>query len=701
MKRLLFGFLFALLLPAVLTAQQKLKITFLIGDVDVFDESASAQGWTKAWYGLEVGENVRIRTGVNSRVELGNDRARFKISQRSVVKVSSLSSEADRSYTALQILTGKIWSSVNALGKTHKAEIFTPNAVVGVRGTEFVTGFESGDSSVMVFKGEVEFGPADRSSAPVVVPQYQMASMQGRTPPAAPEKIPFTAYQEWGMELPPVEPVKTPPAPAPAAPADPKKMSNAEILEMYQKKSAPPPTSEPVPQAETPPSAIEPAPSPEPVPQTEEPVQTEPAPSEPVQPKEPVKPTFAMNANIGPVSIDGVNWQQVILMPDFGMGPFGIGLYLPFYLDLAKPVFPNTSWQNYHDWDYHGWKDGFRDTLNKILYVRWGKKGDPLFVKIGSIDDITLGYGFVMNRFSNMLEFPLVRRLGLQFDVNTKWAGFETMTEDVFLFRIYGGRVYVNPLFFASAGPLKKMNAGYVHAVDDSPFGFPSNKTVIGVHGADLGTPLVETGVFKIDLFTAWATAYLAREGKPTLNHKGWGYTAGIRGSAAIVLFALEYRHLVNGFYPEYFDSTYMNERAVKAARMMPGFFSVFTPDVSVILGKLGIAFGQYGRFDIGYWAALNSKEDDNLLSAELVLAKGVIPKISGKARFEKTDIVSFPDLWYNFLDERTSIAVEGVLSVDSSVDLAFVLKRAYVRQADGSFAPLTTYSIETRFGFF
>ena len=68
-----------------------------------------------------------------------------------------------------------------------------------------------------------------------------------------------------------------------------------------------------------------------------------------------------------------------------------------------------------------GWnfKDEPLDAITrKIRYIRFGKEEDPLFIKFGGLSSVTLGYGFLVDRFTNMLHYPDQKLLGLQFNLN-------------------------------------------------------------------------------------------------------------------------------------------------------------------------------------------------------------------------------------------------------------------------------------------
>ena len=146
-----------------------------------------------------------------------------------------------------------------------------------------------------------------------------------------------------------------------------------------------------------------------------EPDETEPEPEEqPDAPEETSEPTpepegpFNMGLGVGSVTIDGVLYNQLALRPEFNIGKLGIGLDLALYIDNEGNVRPN-------EWDV---KNDPSVLVDKILYLRWGQKEDPFWIKFGSLDNVTLGYGGLLASYSNMMEFPTVRQMGINTGVN-------------------------------------------------------------------------------------------------------------------------------------------------------------------------------------------------------------------------------------------------------------------------------------------
>lgn len=107
---------------------------------------------------------------------------------------------------------------------------------------------------------------------------------------------------------------------------------------------------------------------------------------------------------VGAVTMDGQTWTQIALRPEIPIGKLGIALDLTLFFDEDGKIRKS-------DWD-----EG-RDLIDKIYYLRWAHKGDPLYLKAGSLDDVTLGYGMLVRHYANSVQYPSVRRVGGEFDI--------------------------------------------------------------------------------------------------------------------------------------------------------------------------------------------------------------------------------------------------------------------------------------------
>ena len=124
-----------------------------------------------------------------------------------------------------------------------------------------------------------------------------------------------------------------------------------------------------------------------------------------------------MNGAMGATIINGVSYQFFSLRPDIPIWKFGIGLDLSFYFDSEGKL-------REEDWDEAA------DIIDKIYYLRYGKPGDKLYIRAGSLAPITLGYGLIMRRYTNAIEWPQVRRVGLQTKIRHGPFNFEGLVNN-------------------------------------------------------------------------------------------------------------------------------------------------------------------------------------------------------------------------------------------------------------------------------
>jgi ferric-dicitrate binding protein FerR (iron transport regulator) len=137
---------------------------------------------------LQTAHSGRLRAGLKdgSLLSLGSD------SELRIVQHDSASQQ-----TSLEMDFGKVRSQVMKITKPGgKFEMKTPNAVIGVIGTDFYVGFESNTTTVICYKGQVTVTPlngakvANNSGQPaasansIAVSAGQMVQITSEVPPS-------------------------------------------------------------------------------------------------------------------------------------------------------------------------------------------------------------------------------------------------------------------------------------------------------------------------------------------------------------------------------------------------------------------------------------------------------------------------------------------------------------------------------------
>ncbi len=127
---------------------------------------------------------------------------------------------------------------------------------------------------------------------------------------------------------------------------------------------------------------------------------------------------FGMGLGIGSVTIDGVIYNQFALRPEIKFGKLAVGLDVVLYIDDQGNI-------RKEEWDEAS------DIIDKFLYIRWAEKQDPFWFKLGALDGVTLGYGGLISGYSNMMEFPAIRRIGINMGVNMGHLGTELLLANI------------------------------------------------------------------------------------------------------------------------------------------------------------------------------------------------------------------------------------------------------------------------------
>ncbi len=261
-------------------------------------------------------------------------------------------------------------------------------------------------------------------------------------------------------------------------------------------------------------------------------------------------------------------YQMLAIKPDLSIGKFGLGFDVTVHFNLQLGSGGQGVEFYEPDWNWVKANKTFLELyLPKIAYARWGVKGDPLFVKLGSFDDGTLGNGFIMGNYSNTRFLPQTRLFGLAFDLDGKlfefpFVGIETFVGNLARFDVLGTRVYARPLTTMEIPILSALQVGVTIVVDTEPQLYDAETLdndgdgdSVAVSGIDfrlpvLGNPLISMAAF----------------GDLALQNGGrWGTAIGVGGRFfSFMPYILQLRVLGPEFIPTYFDTSYDLFRSTK-----------------------------------------------------------------------------------------------------------------------------------------
>ncbi len=397
-------------------------------------------------------------------------------------------------------------------------------------------------------------------------------------------------------------------------------------------------------------------------------------------------PNFGMGLQFGTVTIDGTNYNTIRFQPDLALGKFGIGLDINFEFS-AKGDFRFEEWNS------------AQAILSKILYIRWGQKGDMVYAKAGNINDFTLGHGVLMNRYSNMLNYPAYKKIGLAFDLDLKNFGLESMVANILDPDLFGGRIYVRPLLGSSLPIVNNLEIGATAVLDvdpqnenppaSSPYSYifiSTNSTnTVFAYGMDAGLPVINTPVVSMLGYMDFAA----------IGGSGSGEILGVAGSlVSFVPYQLELRILQPGFIPSYFDAYYDSARSSKYntlhTAVTNGYVGwMLSSGVSLLEKKVIWTL----QLEDSFGDASNP-----MLTMNFFLSPDLLKKVGLKLVWIRKNITKFSDVF----EFKTADSI-AILDLDYYISDEMALSIRYTRTyqlVNGTPVEFTSTSINTKLNF-
>ncbi len=161
-----------------------------------------------------------------------------------------------------------------------------------------------------------------------------------------------------------------------------------------------------------------------------------------------------MGMAFGAVTLDGKMYSQVALRPTLKFGKFGVGLDIVLYIDGEGNIYKD-NWQH------------FQDILDKIYFLSYGNPMDSFYLRFGGLDNVSIAHGIALDHYTNMLEYPDVKRLGTRVNVKVGKIGVETFVSD---WQEMGGEINTPGILGGRVSLGNKINLGVSGVVDVNPY---------------------------------------------------------------------------------------------------------------------------------------------------------------------------------------------------------------------------------------
>ncbi len=680
-------------------------------------------------YGMELIPGDKIKTTQSvAELRLDPNGSVIKLSTNTEFGVESLQNRDNSDSNTFSLVTGKL-RAIAARSGNEKYEINTQTAVCGVRGTIFGIGVDPGNSeAALVEKGSVTF--TKKATGQVVeLGAGMLADTFAETFQAievSAERMSefFQGIEEFEAET--INPDEVPGN-------ESEEVAEAETAEEEVVEDDTTATEAPEEEGET---------------VTEE-VTPEEAAEEGLF--EPIMDWAreALGMEIGTITIDNRTYSKAVLQPEFDLGKLKMGLYLPIIYETN--MFDPDDWyrpRGNDEWSFGtdiGWsdnpldaaKDAAGDLFLKIRYMQIGEQRDKFYLKVGNLDNMTIGHGILMRNYANDSDFPSIRRIGVNTGFDFGVIGLEAVANDLAEPEIFGGRFYLRPF-----GTAFKLAIGASGIVDIDPAGeLPATSDTYGdpifINAAlDLDLPIVEADFLSIVLFGDVAgmvpyfrETYTDPDTGAAISQAGfyldalilddpaagefplrnYGMAAGVFGNIFVLDYRLEYRNYNGTFRPTFYGPNYDRLRGTYVEDVFND--AVDPPDIGStvgIYGEAGFAIGDKFTLDIGYlWPFIPGGEDgtggffgtptdDDQFTVEAVLEKGLIPVLDmhgsftyNRTKFIPTLIEDPPDedttVMALLFDGNTTMSGELIYPVAETLDVAILVSTNIQREEDGS----------------
>ncbi|MEE3258180.1 MAG: hypothetical protein VX293_03130 [Candidatus Latescibacterota bacterium] len=164
--------------------------------------------------------------------------------------------------------------------------------------------------------------------------------------------------------------------------------------------------------------------------------------------------------SMGSVTVGQEQFYRLSFRPEVPIGKWGVALDIELFIEGDG----NISGRG---WEFGSGTETFDSFLRKIYYVRYGRSDDPVFLKVGAIDRVTLGYGLIMADYRNTLQYPGVKKTGLQFrleEIGGSNFGIEGVLNNVQDFQEGGALLGVR--VFGQVGGNLELGLTYVTDLD-------------------------------------------------------------------------------------------------------------------------------------------------------------------------------------------------------------------------------------------
>ena len=100
------------------------------------------------------------------------------------------------------------------------------------------------------------------------------------------------------------------------------------------------------------------------------------------------------SGTMGSATINGEIYNQIAIRPEIPIGKMGIGLDMYIYFN-DEGIYDGN-------WIFDTAGDAYKTIIDKLYYVRWAQPGEPLYFRVGALEQVSLGHGILVRNYSRI-----------------------------------------------------------------------------------------------------------------------------------------------------------------------------------------------------------------------------------------------------------------------------------------------------------
>ncbi|GAA4837200.1 hypothetical protein GCM10023331_23060 [Algivirga pacifica] len=433
--------------------------------------------------------------------------------------------------------------------------------------------------------------------------------------------------------------------------------------------------------------------------------------------------------------LGGEHYATLRLTPEINLGKWGVGLDVPLSVNLQNGKVRTEEYVR-----------GV-GALRMVRYLRYGrKKRDPIHVKVGDMTGSYIGFGLLMDNYSNATSFER-RKVGITWDLLfDKRFGIEGLYNDLNLtsMNLLAVRPYVKPFGKTLIPIVRSIEIGGTYIMDrdqttQEGLDLQQNLLIrnggITAYGADFGATLLDLGFIRVTasaqygninktVTTSDLTAYYQEEfraenaakpideqltgeeleaevlaisaGEEEGFQTGDGYAFGLQARASILFKLLTMQAKLERvkynahFIPNFFDIMYelnKDQRLLTLMNTAPTF-GIYGDLSATILGSI--------RVNGGLMMPDNITESTPAMVKAGVDVVNVLDKIDLHAQYIKGGLTDWSDAFT--LDNNSLAYIRASYKAYKFLTVGVDYQWTWQKGAEGAFAP--KHTVMPFFGF-